>query len=114
MSQYLDLALLQIIATTTLLIALVTSRQAYRAWAWPWRPQIPDGFNGRWKLDWGVAGFLWVIGIDYQVQVVLRARDNAVTTGGLVLHGGLALIALLVTGLIRREHHKQRRHYESQ
>lgn len=114
MSYYLDLAALLIIATTTLLIALVTGRQAYLAWAWPWNPQIPEGMNGRWKLDWGVAGFLGVLGLDYQLQFVAALDNPSASAGMLVLHGGLAVIALLVTGFLRREHHKRRRYHESE
>lgn len=110
----LELITIQSIALLTFLIALITSHQAHRAWNWPWSLQIPEGANGRWKLDWGIALFLWGIGIDYQLQFFHRLIDPQESLAITAFHLLMMSTTILVFKALRHEYHERRKekHHE--
>lgn len=109
MTQTLEIIAIQLIAILTFVIALITTNQAHRAWNWPWSLNIPEGANGRWKLDWSIAFFLWGVGINYQIDVVNfdnRPKDSFVI---FLFHILMMILTVWVFRLMRHEYHQRRK-----
>lgn len=114
MTQTIEIIAIQLIAVLTFIIALITTGQAHRAWSWPWSLQIPEGANGRWKLDWSIAFFLWGVGIDYQIDVFDFASKPEDSFVVFIFHVLMMLLTVWVFRLMRHEYHQRRKEQDNE